>query len=188
MSENVHSGGYFAATNTSADAGSIYQDIALSTSAGETVCGSEWVRSEVPSMGASGVFALFLLGSTAQDGGGANSATFPTATPGPRSTPASRPPARTPACASSSTPLRAVPPWRWTTSRSTVSCKGPRCPRPLTLRAHGAKRIHGLLKRLVGHRYHVGDVLTVTFTANGWTRERAKITIRDSRKPRVALA
>jgi hypothetical protein len=37
-------------------------------------------------------------------------------------------------------------------------------------------------------RYHAGDVLTVTFTAKGWSREGARILIRDGRKPRVARA
>ncbi len=73
-------------------------------------------------------------------------------------------------------------------TRFSISCKGPRCPRPQTLRAAGPKRIHAVLKRLVGHRYHAGDVLTVSFTAKGWKRERAKITIRDGRKPKVARA
>ena len=71
VTENAHSGGAFAATNTSSDAGSIYQDIALSTSPGETVCGSAWVRTQVPDTGASGSFALFLLGNTATDSGSA---------------------------------------------------------------------------------------------------------------------
>ena len=70
--EDAHSGGYFAATSTNANGGSIYQDVALSTSAGETVCGSAWVRSQVPATGASGTFALFLLGGSATDCGGAN--------------------------------------------------------------------------------------------------------------------
>lgn len=70
----------------------------------------------------------------------------------------------------------------------TITCKGKRCPRPLKLAAKGPKRIHGLLHRLLGRRYHVGDVLTVTFTARGWKRERARITIRRGRKPLVARA
>jgi hypothetical protein len=45
-----------------------------------------------------------------------------------------------------------------------------------------------LLKRLTGHRYRAGDVLTVTFTARGWKRERARITIRNGRLPRVSRA
>src|SRR6201999_1684028 len=38
----AHSGSHFAATNTTSDGGGFYQDIALSTSAGQTVCGSAW--------------------------------------------------------------------------------------------------------------------------------------------------
>jgi len=58
----------------------------------------------------------------------------------------------------------------------------------LKLAAKGPKHIHALLKRLIGRRYHVGDVLTVTFTAKGWHRERARIMIRRGRKPPVRLA
>ena len=73
----AHSGSHFAATNTTADAGSIYQDIALNTSAGQTICGSAWVRSEAPQTGASGTFALFLLNSNATDSGGATFSGLP---------------------------------------------------------------------------------------------------------------
>jgi hypothetical protein len=48
--------------------------------------------------------------------------------------------------------------------------------------------MHRLLKRLTGHRYRAGDVLTITLTANGWSRERARITIRNGRLPRVRRA
>ena len=73
-------------------------------------------------------------------------------------------------------------------TRFAVTCTGKGCPRPVKASATGPKRICALLKRLVGHRYHTGDVLTVTFTAKGWTRERARVTIRNGRLPRVALA
>jgi hypothetical protein len=56
------------------------------------------------------------------------------------------------------------------------------------LAAAGPKRIHALLKKLIGRRYRAGDVLTVAFTARGWKRERARITIRRDRKPLVARA
>src|ERR1700759_5695668 len=70
VTEDAHSGGYFAATGTTSNGGGIYQDVALSTSAGQTVCGSAWVRSQVPDGGASGTFALFLFGGSATDSGG----------------------------------------------------------------------------------------------------------------------
>jgi hypothetical protein len=70
----------------------------------------------------------------------------------------------------------------------TITCQGKRCPRPLKLNAAGPKRIHALLHRLIGRGYHVGDVLTVAFTAHGWKRERARIIIRRGRKPLVARA
>jgi hypothetical protein len=73
-------------------------------------------------------------------------------------------------------------------TRLTVSCKGRGCGRPDTLSATGRKAVHRLLNRLVGHRYRAGDVLTVTFTAKGWRRERARITIRNGRLPRVTRA
>ncbi|HEY1568050.1 MAG TPA: hypothetical protein VGF68_13565, partial [Solirubrobacteraceae bacterium] len=70
----------------------------------------------------------------------------------------------------------------------TVACKGHGCGRPAKLSAAGAKGVHRVLKRLSGHRYHAGDVLTITFTAHGFKRERARITIRNGRLPRVARA
>jgi hypothetical protein len=71
-SRPAHSGGFFAATNTASAGGGIYQDDALTTTAGETVCASAWVRTEGTSPGASGSFALWLMGgSTPSDHGGA---------------------------------------------------------------------------------------------------------------------
>jgi hypothetical protein len=69
-----------------------------------------------------------------------------------------------------------------------LSCKGKGCARPLRLSAAGPKRIHALLKKLIGRRYRAGDVLTVAFTARGWKRERARIVIRRSRTPLVTRA
>ena len=278
----AHSGTHWGAVNTTSNGGSIYQDVGLNTSAGQTVCASAWVRTEAPATGASGTFALFLLGSTADESSSANfsglgngdswtpvhtcveatgdhtilriqlypgvggptveiddvnvteslaanggfetgsaswavypgsgtnfvvdrngqvSATIQTPTPvqpTPQPTPIPLPKGK------HALKIKLVIKWTWRygttrvgtikigrfphSTRLTVSCRGSRCPRPLTLRAAGPKRIHGLLKRLVGHRYHAGDVLTITFTARGWTRERARIAIRDGRKPTVARA
>ncbi len=44
----AHSGAEFGATTTTDTGGGIYQDIAASTSAGQTVCGSAWVQTEAP--------------------------------------------------------------------------------------------------------------------------------------------
>jgi hypothetical protein len=70
-------------------------------------------------------------------------------------------------------------------TRLTVTCKGRGCGRPAKLSAAGPRAVHRLLKRLAGHRYRAGDVLMVTFTAPGWKRERARITIRNGRLPKV---
>ncbi len=73
-------------------------------------------------------------------------------------------------------------------TRLTVACRGRGCGRPAKLSATGPRGVHRLLSRLRGRRYHAGDVLTVTFSARGWKRERARITIRSGRVPRVARA
>ena len=73
-------------------------------------------------------------------------------------------------------------------TRLTVTCKGRGCGRPAKRSATGPKSVHRLLKRLTGHRYRAGDVVTISFTARGWKPERARITIRDGRLPRVSRA
>jgi hypothetical protein len=70
-SQPAYSGSHFGATNTASDGGSIYQDVALNTTAGQTICGSARVRTEGSAKGASGTFALFLFGGAATDSGGA---------------------------------------------------------------------------------------------------------------------
>ena len=67
--ENAHSGGHYAATNTVSPGGGIYQDVALDTSAGQLVCASAWLRTELPSTGAAGTFSLYLRGTSAVDAG-----------------------------------------------------------------------------------------------------------------------
>ncbi len=70
---SAHSGSAYGATNTASAGGGIYQDVPLTTDAGETICASAWVRTEGTSPGASGSFALWLMGgSTASDHGGAH--------------------------------------------------------------------------------------------------------------------
>ena len=67
--ENAHSGGHFAATNTTSAGGGIYQDVALNTSAGQLVCASAWLRTQLPSTGAAGTFSLYLRGTSAVNAG-----------------------------------------------------------------------------------------------------------------------
>jgi hypothetical protein len=271
-------GSHWAAVNTTSNGGSIYQDIGLTTNPGDLVCGSAWVRSEAPDSGASGTFALWLLGGSADESASANfsglsngsnwaelhacvEATgshttlriqlYPTAggptveaddvdvteslgADGGFET-GSAPWAVYPGSATNfvvehngqvsatiSTPVQTTPQptriplpkgkhalkiklemrWSWryavTTLRNTkigrfphrthltVACRGRGCGRPSVLRATGPKPIHRLLRRLDGRRFRAGDVLTVTFTARGWTRERARIGIRNARLPRVS--
>jgi hypothetical protein len=279
---SAHSGGQFGATSTTDTGGGIYQDVGASTSAGQTVCGSAWVQTETPATGASGSFALFALGGSATDGGGANFSGLgdgddwtqvhtcteatgahstvrvqfypapngPTlamddvdvdeslaanggfengpggwaAYPGTDSAYVVIPSGQIKATIVTPTPVQPTPQptqiplgkgkhalritlvikWTWrrgTTRVSkiaighfphsthfTLACKGKGCARPVKLAAAGPKRIHAALKRLIGRRYRAGDVLTVAFTARGWKRERARVTIRNGRLPRVARA
>jgi hypothetical protein len=279
----AYGGTHFAATNTASGGGGIIQDIPLSTSAGQTVCGSAEVRTEYPGTGAAGAFTLWLTGGAAHESGstaygalgnGSNwspvqacveatgshtnlrvqlypAVGSPTVEiddvnvtqslaanggfenggapwviyPGTKSNyrvyangqvkqtvPPPPPPVQpTPQPTPIPTPrarhalrIKLLMKWSWrfaTTTlrvtrvgrfphdtRLTVSCKGRGCGRPAKLSAAGPRGVHRLLKRLTGHRYRAGDVLTITFTAHGWKRERARITIRNGRLPRVARA
>jgi hypothetical protein len=280
-------GTHFAATDTASSGGGIIQDIPLQTSAGQTICGSAQLRTEYPSTGASGTFTLWLTGGATHEsgsaaysglgdggnwsqaqacveatgshtalrvqfypkvgsptvemddiavdeslasnggfeqGGGAwaiypgtnsnyrvyaNGQVKETITPPPPPPP---PPVQpTPQPTPIPTPrarhalkVKLLMKWTWrfgvTTlrltrvgpfphgTRLTVSCTGRGCGRPGVLSARGPKALHRLLKRLDGHRYHTGDVLTITFTARGWSRERARVAIRDAALPRVSRA
>ena len=62
--ENAHSGGHYAATNTTSAGGGIYEDVPLNTSAGQVVCASAWLRTQLPATGAAGKFTLWLTGKT----------------------------------------------------------------------------------------------------------------------------
>jgi hypothetical protein len=73
-------------------------------------------------------------------------------------------------------------------TRLTVTCNGRGCRRPAKITGAGPKGVHHVLKRLTGHHYRAGDIVTVTFTAHGYRRERARINIRSGRLPRVARA
>ena len=76
----AHSGSHFAATNTAGAGGGIYEDVPLNTTAGQTVCGSAWVRTEGSATGASGELALWLLGSTTPVAGTARYSGLPNGT------------------------------------------------------------------------------------------------------------
>jgi hypothetical protein len=66
-----------------------------------------------------------------------------------------------------------------------VRCTGHGCPRPARLAARGLRGVHRMLHRLQGRRFRSGDVLSVALTAPGYGAERARVTVRDGRKPRV---
>jgi hypothetical protein len=66
---DAHSGSWWGATNTATTGGGIYQDIPLSTTAGQLVCASAWLRNEGSATGASGSFVLWLLGGSTTDSG-----------------------------------------------------------------------------------------------------------------------
>lgn len=68
----AHSGTYYGATSTTSSGGGAYEDRALSTSAGELVCASAWVRTQFPATGASGSFVVWLIGGSASQGGSAH--------------------------------------------------------------------------------------------------------------------
>ena len=64
----AHSGVYYGSTSTASGGGGVFEDVALSTSPGELICGSAWVRTQFPAIGASGTFVLWLLGGTSESG------------------------------------------------------------------------------------------------------------------------
>ncbi len=67
--ETALSGTHFGAASTAAAGGGIYQDVALNTSPGQTVCGSAWLRTEGAATGASGSFVLWLTGGADHESG-----------------------------------------------------------------------------------------------------------------------
>ena len=70
--DSAYSGLHYAATNTSAAGGGIYQDISgLSIHAGDSICGSAEVRNQLNESGASGSFVIWLLGGSAANKGSA---------------------------------------------------------------------------------------------------------------------
>jgi hypothetical protein len=280
---SAYAGTHFAAINAASSGGGVIQDIPLSTSAGQTICGSAELRTEFPGMGAAGTFALWLTGGAAHESGsttyaglgnganwspvqacveatashtnlrvqfypnpgaattemddinvneslaanggfehgGAPWAIYPgtrsnyrvyangqvSETVAPAPPPVQPTPQPTPIPApkgKNALKIKLLMKWTWrfaTTTlrltrigrfphrtRLTVSCKGRGCGRPATVSAAGPKGVHRLLARLRGHRYRAGDVVTITFSARGWRRERARITIRDAGLPRVKRA
>jgi surface antigen len=67
--ESARSGLHYGATNTSSGGGGIYEDVAVSTSPGQVVCASAWVRNQYPSSGGSGQFVVWLLGGSYNENG-----------------------------------------------------------------------------------------------------------------------
>src|ERR1700722_2449537 len=65
----AHSGGFFGATSTTSAGGGAYEDVSLRTTPGDVVCASAWVRTQYPSTGAAGSFAVWLRGGGASDVG-----------------------------------------------------------------------------------------------------------------------
>lgn len=70
-------------------------------------------------------------------------------------------------------------------TRITIRCHGRGCGRHAAVSARGHRSVHRLLRALGGRRYRPGDVLFITLTAPGYLSERAAITIRSGREPRV---
>ena len=67
--ETAHSGGHYGATSTTSSGGGIYQDVALNTTAGQLVCASAWLRTQLPATGAAGTLSLYLRGTSAVNAG-----------------------------------------------------------------------------------------------------------------------
>ena len=65
----ARSGARYGATNTSARGGSIWQDLTVSTAAGDTICASAYVRTQAGATGAAGTLALWLLGGAPNENG-----------------------------------------------------------------------------------------------------------------------
>ncbi len=70
-------------------------------------------------------------------------------------------------------------------TRLTIRCKGRGCGRHTTVTARGHRSVHRLLRTLAGRRYRTGDVLSISLTAPNYLAERADVSIRSGRKPRV---
>ncbi|HEX3976807.1 MAG TPA: hypothetical protein VHW96_11115 [Solirubrobacteraceae bacterium] len=66
----------------------------------------------------------------------------------------------------------------------TVRCSGRGC--PFRTRSATARHVGPLARRLVGTACRPGDRLLVTVSAPGRISERARVTIRDNRKPLAA--
>ena len=67
----------------------------------------------------------------------------------------------------------------------TLKCSGRGC--PMTKRSAKAAHLKILVRRLAGTRYRAGDVIVITVSAPGHVSERARIKIRNGRKPVAAL-
>lgn len=72
-------------------------------------------------------------------------------------------------------------------TRILIECRGGGCPRHLKAHATGVRRLRQLLRALEGRRYHSGDRLLITLNAPGYLPERAEVTFRYGRLPRITL-
>ncbi len=68
-----------------------------------------------------------------------------------------------------------------------LQCKGRGCPRHAKATATGIRHLHHLLRHLRGHRYRSGERLLITLEAPGYLPERAEVTFRYGRLPKVRL-
>lgn len=73
-------------------------------------------------------------------------------------------------------------PWR---TRISLRCTGRGCPRHSRLSVRGARAVRRLVRSFHRRRYRSGDVLRITLTAPGYRPERARVMIRNGRKPLV---
>jgi hypothetical protein len=70
-------------------------------------------------------------------------------------------------------------------ARITLRCEGRGC--PMKQRSATAAHLRVFVRRLIGTTYRAGDRLLITISAPGRVSERARITVRNDRKPLAAL-
>ena len=70
--DSAFSGDHYAAANTSAPGGGIYENSDVTVNAGDTLCGTTEVRNQVNSSGAGGTFVIWLLGGSHSENGDAS--------------------------------------------------------------------------------------------------------------------
>lgn len=68
-----------------------------------------------------------------------------------------------------------------------VQCRGKDCPGKPNISAKGARNVRRLLRALRGKRYRSGDRVLIILKAPGYLPERALVTIRNGRLPKITL-